>query len=179
MNSLPCWPPSLLLLWGLEDMFNILLYSSSSPLIQPQPQVPAAPWLLMARDERRGIENPLIMTSTPLLLHCCCCVLVAAQAKCRRHACSLSVVLTFPAFTSKKVMLQQILCSTKYPLKLFSILCISAHLIKTFIIFRIRSYSLLCFWGCIYAVRAIFFFTHSSKVLFTNLNCLCDLSHTA
>lgn len=63
MNSLPCWPPSLLLLWGLEDMFNILLYSSSSPLIQPQPQVPATLRLLMARDERRGAENPLIMTS--------------------------------------------------------------------------------------------------------------------
>lgn len=52
-------------------MFNILLYSSSSPLIQPQPQVPAALWLLMARDERRGTENPLIMTSVALLLHCC------------------------------------------------------------------------------------------------------------
>lgn len=63
VNSLPCWPPSLLLLWGLEDMFNILLCSSSSPLIQPQPQVPATLRLLMARDERRGAENPLIMTS--------------------------------------------------------------------------------------------------------------------
>lgn len=63
VNSLPCWPPSLLLLWGLEDMFNILLCSSSSPLIQPQPQVPATLRLLMARDERRGAENPLIMSS--------------------------------------------------------------------------------------------------------------------
>lgn len=52
-------------------MFNILHYSSSSPLIQPQPPVPAALWLLMARDERRGTENPLIMTSVALLLHCC------------------------------------------------------------------------------------------------------------
>lgn len=80
VNSLPCWPPSLLLLWGLEDMFNILLYSSSSLLIQPQPQVPAALWLLMARDERRGIENPLIMTSLPSVLHCCCCSSIFAQA---------------------------------------------------------------------------------------------------
>lgn len=79
VNSLPCWPPSLLLLWGLEDMFNILLYSSSSLLIQPQPQVPAALWLLMARDERRGIENPLIMTSLPSVLHCCCCSSIFAM----------------------------------------------------------------------------------------------------
>lgn len=69
-SSLPCWPPYLLLLWGVEDMLNILLCSSSSPLIQPQPQVPAALRLLMARDERRGTEKPLIMTSTPLLPHC-------------------------------------------------------------------------------------------------------------
>ncbi len=85
MNSLPCWPPSLLLLWGLEDMFNILLYSSSSPLIQPQPQVPAALWLLMARDERRGTKNPLIMTSTPLLRHCCCCISCAHSAQAMIH----------------------------------------------------------------------------------------------
>lgn len=55
-------------------MFNILLYSSFSPLIQPQPQVPAALWLLMARDEKRGTVNPLIMSSAALLRHCCCCL---------------------------------------------------------------------------------------------------------
>lgn len=71
-NSLPCWLPFLLfllflLLWGLEDMFNILLCSSFSPLIQPHHQVPAALWLLMARDEERGAANPLIMT-TPVIV---------------------------------------------------------------------------------------------------------------
>lgn len=112
MNSLPCWPPSLLLLWGLEDMFNILLYSSSSPLIQPQPQVPAALWLLMARDERRGTENPLIMTSTPLLLHCCRCYLVCSFCT-SDGMCSLSAVSPFSSFSSCSVK-QHIQCSTKY-----------------------------------------------------------------
>lgn len=51
-------------------MLNILLCSSSPPLIQPQPQVPAALCLMMARDEQRGTEKPFIMTSMPWLLHC-------------------------------------------------------------------------------------------------------------
>lgn len=107
MNSLPCWPPSLLLLWGLEDMFNILLYSSSSSLIQPQPQVPAALWLLMARVEKRGTENPLIMTSTPLsLLHCCRCLLCIHSAQVMIHvqgflfSFAFSSLLPFTSFTS-------------------------------------------------------------------------------
>lgn len=161
-------------------MFNILLYSSSSPLIQPQPQVPAALWLLMARDQRRGrksLNHDQHGIVAALLLPCLWVLILHKQyADDTRAVCCVFCHRFYHrrSFSSESMpMVCQETYSMMHQLSLKSgelyinmILCTFAlkksciklsTLFETSVIFcRVQSHSFLCFLGVSFVIFRLY-----------------------